>query len=215
VVERSFFGYVRRGGPHTAINLTNITYAVLDGVRCTQQSNVIKADSSVRSLLVRDCEYGRLDSQARQLRLEDGANEPYCLVSNRTAEVIPPKSWTPVRFDSRIEDTERMHDASAPSRITIARPGVYRLAATTSLAERQGGRRAARLVRSRTETLAEDVRNGDSVPGTAVTLNVGATLRLKEGDFLELEVFQDTDGELPTVAEGHLTTRLTVLWERG
>lgn len=118
-------------------------------------------------------------------------------LSNSANQVIPTGTWTSVTFDTEKFDTDTMHEGSThPSRITCNTAGIYICGGGWEIA---------------TSTASFDVRvflNNTSVvaftqQNSSVAQNVMCTgmVQLAAGDYIELQAFQTSGGNLNSQTE--------------
>jgi hypothetical protein len=105
-----------------------------------------------------------------------------------------------ILFDAEAVDTDGMHDlVTNNSRLTVQTPGKYLVTGQVIFAFSATGRRLARLVVNNTGAgaLGETEVATSTVAGSSTAVPVsGQELSLVAGDFIELQAFQNSGGNL-------------------
>lgn len=147
----------------------------------------------------------------------DGASgnpKPMCRVYRTTAQSIPSATWTAVTFNAERYDTANMHSTSSnTSRLTVpsGAAGVYQFTASAVFAANGTG---GRLIRLRLNTGL--VIGGEFLYPTSGTYLTGmlavAEYKLSAGDFVEVEVYQDSGGALNLNSFSAYTPEFSARW---
>lgn len=111
--------------------------------------------------------------------------------------------WGTVSGDAQF-NTDKMWDPAVfVSRLTINTPGLYDIRATATFASNATGLRRVRILlngdTSTGKTIASDTRNAAN--GQSTRLGCGRLYWLKKGDFVVMEVFQNSGGLLNLVGK--------------
>ena len=102
---------------------------------------------------------------------------------------------TSLTFDTETFDTDTMHDTGTnPERITFTTAGVYLVGGHNSWASSSAGRRQLRILLNSATQLTNVVQDVDT--GTGHVLSVVTIFDMAAGDFVELQAFQNTGGDL-------------------
>jgi len=127
----------------------------------------------------------------------------HCHVRRAAVQTISTASWTPVSFDTEDVDPYAMRAAGAPTRITIATPGIYNVFATAEWAlSATGARLMSILLNGAGKAALKLNATGSGYMTTA------QEIRIAQGEYLELSVYQDTGGDLNLTA-----ARLRASWK--
>lgn len=140
---------------------------------------------------------------------------PYVLVANLVAQSISNAAWNTQLFDTDQDDALGFHDTAAnTSRLTVpaGRAGLYLLAANVQFATNATGARFVRLLLNGTNQVA--IFNSPAVGGFATRALVVALRRLVAGDYLEVQVYQDSGAALDTAAHAEAGAGQAPCWFR-
>src|ERR1700747_1538187 len=111
-------------------------------------------------------------------------NKPYCKVTSTVVQSLPDNTTTALIWDSALEDDLGMWDAGHPTRITAVYPGIYSVLPLVEIGSDSSGTRRLPLRISGSQL---DGAIQQSVLGAAPQgLSAGNTVRLAEGDYLEV-----------------------------
>lgn len=120
---------------------------------------------------------------------------PSCRVDQIADQVITQLTFTPITFDAEIYDTDSMHDPGVnPTRVTAQTAGVYSVDAGVLWQFNANGGRVIQIKKNGVESVAR--QDQDSAATLTRAANVGTTVKLDVGDYLELVVYQDSGGNL-------------------
>lgn len=135
---------------------------------------------------------------------------PMCHVTHSAGQSIAHNSVAILAFDTERYDPSGMHDtATNNSRVTIAAPGRYRLMAGVEWAANANGQRALNLKLNGTTVLASVLDSATAALG--VRELVAIEYQLAAGDYIEVEVYQNSGGAL-NVTQQTYSPWLTVSW---
>lgn len=122
-----------------------------------------------------------------------------CKVTRGSAQTIANSTVTVVAFTSEEWDSDGFHDnATNNSRMTVpaGHSGKYTVSATVVFTANATGRRVVRLFKNGTTIVGRTDSNAVSVAGVITTLNVTAEVSMSPTDYIEVQVFQDSGGNL-------------------
>jgi hypothetical protein len=122
-----------------------------------------------------------------------------------------PSTWTSVPFDFNIYDAGGVHSASVNNtRFTAPANGVYQFNALAVFAPSASGTlRQARLWKNGTTQVGYGISlSFTGVQNTGVTISTGLTLT--KGDYIELQVYQDSAGTLGIVGSTEFYTQVAM-----
>jgi len=146
---------------------------------------------------------GRLTDVTNPTNPQDAATKDYvdsssatdisCKVTKTADQSIPRITLTMVTWDSEEYDTDEMHDnVTNNSRITFNTAGKYSVLAQSEWEVNSGGFRFMDIMKNGVDSIAR-VRN---LADNASEHNIAFVGEFAVGDYIELEVFQDTGGSL-------------------
>lgn len=121
-----------------------------------------------------------------------------------SAQTIGTGSWTAISFDTELTDTDSMIDVSGqPTRVTCSTPGSYIVKANVSWAANNTGVRGIRVTHKNSAgttqaTYGADLRQSVSNGATVTECTTGHGVVLAAGDYVIVEVYQDSGGNLNT-----------------
>lgn len=118
-------------------------------------------------------------------------------VFNSANLTIDTGSWTTLTFDSESYDLNGMHSTSSnTSRLTAQRAGVYSIFGSIRFATSSSGTlRGVRIVVNGSVIIALDLRPPNGAAST-VNITIASCYKLAVNDYVELQVYQDTGGNL-------------------
>jgi len=127
------------------------------------------------------------------LNVEGTFNDVSVKVTKTTDQSIPNNVLTMVNWDSEEYDTDDMHDTVINnSRITFNTAGKYSILAQSEWGINSGGFRFMDIMKNGVDSIAR-VRD---LADNAAEHNIAFVGEFAVGDYIELEVFQDTGGNL-------------------
>lgn len=135
---------------------------------------------------------------------------PTCAVKRSGGtESIANNTATRVSFDAEEYDTDSMHSTvTNNSRVTATTAGKYLITANANWASNTTGRRYLSIAKNNTTTLAQ--MNSAPVSGTGECGQaIVSAASLSAGDYVELEVYQNSGGSLD------VTPLMQVTWVSG
>jgi hypothetical protein len=156
---------------------------------------------------------GTVALQVDSTHFLDSATQPRAIVTN-VAQAIPTGVFTALTFATEEANVAAVHSTSVnPSRLTVpaSGDGVYLALAYVDWASNAAGNgRIARLMKNG----ATELMRQSMGPTTAfLPINaLQAMLQLVAGDYLTVEVFQDTGGNLNTAGTDPSRFSLVKLW---
>lgn len=146
-------------------------------------------------------------------------NRPAAKLRQTVAQAIPNNSPTALTFN--VEDLDSDPDgigghstSSNTSRYTCRYPGWYRVGGGVSVANNGTGVRVLSWAVNGTHVAGSDVL-AFAASGNSIRLSARADLiRLNEGDYLELRIYQSSGGALNTAVTNDEQSTMSVTWER-
>lgn len=115
-------------------------------------------------------------------------------VFNSAAQSIGNNSFTDLTFDSETFDDSNFHSTSSnTNRLTVPIAGTYLISGGVRFASNTTGNRQVRILLNGTTMIARDQRSAST---GVVYSNVTTTYRLNASDYVTLNVFQDSGGNL-------------------
>lgn len=131
-----------------------------------------------------------------------GASQPRAAVFNTTAQTIGTAAWTAITFNSEDIDSASMHDTSSnTSRITVPAggDGWYLVSAIMAFQTSAAGTVRRLRIQKNGATVANYLPEiGYPPSATLQELQITGALALVAGDYIELQAFQDSGGNLTT-----------------
>lgn len=116
-----------------------------------------------------------------------------CKATKTTDQAIPRITTTTITWNSELYDTDSMHDNSTNnSRITIKTAGKYSILAQAEWGINSGGFRFLDMIKNGTDGIARVRYQADNASENIISY-VG---EFAVNDYIELNVFQDTGGDL-------------------
>lgn len=140
------------------------------------------------------------------------SNPPLCaLTTNQTLGQTVGDNTTPVlTFDVVVKNTDGMYNAqTSTNRITIVRPGVYDLRAVATFAANAAGSRFINFLKNGTDVIARAEVGANQASGRGTTISTFASLPLAANDFIQVQVWQNSGGNLLTSAAGPTLSRFS------
>ena len=134
-------------------------------------------------------------------------------VHNSTTQAIPTSTWTSVTFDSERFDVGGLHStASNTSRFTIVTTGHYLIGAHVEFAASSSGTgRFARILLNGTTRIADTGTGYTPVAGNVVRLHLSTIYALTATDYVEVQMFQDTGGNLNSAVTANSTPEFWIV----
>lgn len=143
-------------------------------------------------------------------------NVPFLKARASVAQAIPSATWTSITFDLEDADTNTLHSTvTNTNRITIVTPGVYAISASVGFVP-GGGLRSIRFIKNGDPTVPLVVAEGLDPPdanNSGVTASTHA--RLAAGDYVEVQVNQNSGGSLNTITGSQTTNQVSAVWLGG
>lgn len=122
---------------------------------------------------------------------------PQCSFGHSTTQNIATSTWTVLSGNTENYDTDGMHSTvTNNSRATVNTAGKYIIIAQSLFAANVTGIRQMRLIVN--GSTSYDVANMNPVAGTGTRINGSRSLALSAGDYVEVEVWQNSGGNLAT-----------------
>lgn len=122
-------------------------------------------------------------------------NKVYCKLVKAQVQSIPNAQWTKLTWDVEQYDPGNFFDPNEPTKIKISEDGVYFVTANIEFYNNPNGVRGGRIRKNNSVSMAGmgqvGTGNYKSTEATVASLMV-----LKTGDYLEVEVYQDSGGPL-------------------
>jgi hypothetical protein len=141
---------------------------------------------------------------------------PYAKVRRSSNQTINNTTQTTLNWDVEDVDTNSMHDnATNNSRITINTPGVYFIQAQLEWSASGSGGLGAYIVANGSTFLANDERGTNPISGDMHTQFVTTTARLAAGDYIEIQVWQNSGGSRSIVNNGSRSPNFQAIWLNG
>ena len=122
-----------------------------------------------------------------------------------TAQAIPHAAWTAIAFNA-VDDYDfgAMHDPSTNNtRLTASASGVYQVEALVPWDTSTSGDRLGRIVKNGSEHVAYVGQTTTSNSGVTPSTFVSTQVFLSAGDYIEVEVYQETGASLDTGVFGY------------
>ena len=138
---------------------------------------------------------GGLETDGDELVAEDVSGKVY----RAAAQTISNNQITAVTFETESFDTDGMVDISGqPTRVTIQTTGKYQIGGSCRFGDSATGNRVVFIVKNGSDRVAAQAigPNSGSSFGTNPYMSCGNVLELTAGDYLELNVWQDSSGDL-------------------
>ncbi len=132
----------------------------------------------------------------------DWSTNPACRVYHSTSQTLPNNLSTALQFDSERYDSDSIHSAAAPTRLTCATAGFYLIFANVRFAASTGGERVLLLRLNGGNYIGNNYANA-LLTGYARDINVMTGYPLAVGDYVEVEAYQNSGGSLAIDANGN------------
>lgn len=117
-------------------------------------------------------------------------------VYRSTAQSIPAGVFTTLMFDSEAQDTAGLHDtATNTSRLTVVTAGNYNVSGHLIFNSNSTGIRAIRIMRNGVSEAEQWIA---ALSGFGTPLSVSTNLVMSTGDYVEIQVRQESGGALST-----------------
>lgn len=130
-----------------------------------------------------------------------------CRAYRTTNQSITTATLTALSCASEDYDTDTYHDNSSnPSRLTVAKTGLYQVGASVVWDSSTTGTRAIYVVKN--GTTSTRLAGNDKSASASGAQNISCTLSLTAGDYVEFYVYQDSGGSVSLVA----TEQLLQMW---
>jgi len=128
-------------------------------------------------------------------------------VYDASDQTIGTAAWTAVEFDTERWDTDTIHSAAANTKLTCNTSGIYVISGHVRFAgdATSTGLRDIRIRLNDTATIAQERRT--NIDTNAIHLSITTQYQLDAGtpDYVELEVYQNTGGNLDIKAQANYT----------
>lgn len=119
---------------------------------------------------------------------------PLATVQQQTMQSIPNITWTAITWDTLVASRNMTWSSSAPTRLTANTAARYIFTFNVELASNATGARAGRILYNSTTAYAGV---GYQASGTtASSINGSTELWMNVGDYVELDVYQNSGGAL-------------------
>lgn len=126
-----------------------------------------------------------------------GASGNAVRATKSSPQAITTATWTTVTFDGEDHDYGSLHDnVTNNSRLTAATTGVYHVEASVGWEVNLTGDRLARLVKNGAVYISTTGDTTTSSVGTGPVSNISTSVYLNAGDYIELQVYQNSGGNL-------------------
>lgn len=124
---------------------------------------------------------------------------PRAAIYKAANQSINNNAITTLTFDTERWDNDNMHDGANPTRLTCRTPGLYVVTAGVEFATNGAGQRQVMIVKNGVTFIALD---GRQTPAAALPARFVTTAQdlLAVGDYLEIQVFQNSGGALNVTA---------------
>lgn len=128
-----------------------------------------------------------------------GLAEGYCDKTRANNQSIPNNAWTAIVWDNTINDRMLSTNGGGGDQIYIRRSGIYTLNAIAGFAANGTGIRGARVTVNGTP-IFWSTGNTPGYAGGVIHAKTSADFRVKVGDIVRVECFQDSGGALNLLA---------------
>lgn len=123
------------------------------------------------------------------------------LVRRTTAQSIATATWTTIEFDAEVRDDGGLHDTgSNTGRLTAPVDGWYHVTGAAEFASNGSGGRWLRL-RLNGTTIVRRINKLSNAGGNPDGHDISLSRYLAAGDYIELQAFQDSGGNLDVTTE--------------
>lgn len=139
------------------------------------------------------------------------ANPPACRAYHNAAQSVANNSPAVVAFNSERYDTDTMHDTvTNNSRVTLNTAGLYSVTAHGSFASNATGNRYIAIKLNGSIYIAVDLRLAAS--GQRTDMSIATIYKFAAGDYITVEVYQNSGGALSLDSVGNYTPELAATW---
>lgn len=136
------------------------------------------------------------------------ANPPKCRVYNNAAISVPGNTNTILTFNAERYDTDTIHSTSSnTSRLTCVTAGTYQIFGHVTFASAGTDRRFLQILLGGSTSLG-----AIDVPGGALSLSVNTTYALTAGQYVELQVYQNSGGALNVNSTAAYSPEFGMTW---
>lgn len=133
-------------------------------------------------------------------------------VMRNAAQSLPNGAFTPIQFDTEVFDVGACWAPGRSTRLVAPIAGVYLVTFAGGLATAVGGRVAAQLRRN-----GATLEYGGTLTPTASAPEVGAAgstlVSMSAGDYLELQIYQESGGAVNTGSSGYSRPTVSFMWQ--
>lgn len=126
------------------------------------------------------------------------SNPPNCRARRSISGVaVPTSTWTSIPWNQSERDTDNMHSITTnPERITATTAGVYAISFDVQFSANATGKRQARVHINAASYLELGDSSASASGSIAQHLNSYTEIRLAAGDYVKLELWQDSGADL-------------------
>jgi hypothetical protein len=139
---------------------------------------------------------------------------PAASITNSIGQNIPKNAFVSASFDTETFDTQGLHSAGAPARLTAPIGGFYEVFATVAFdASSTTGIRTMEIAANGTTGTAIAADSSPGVVAGAQYLSATGLAKLSAGEYVEVHVLQTTSGNLSLLGVGNFATpRFSMQW---
>jgi len=124
-------------------------------------------------------------------------SQPSVRVYRSTQQSIPNAAFTALSFDTVRYDTSGQWSAANPTRLTCQIAGTYSVWANFVFLTAAGGQsRFGQIVKNGTQAISKTGLNAVTITAAAPSVAIPALVQLNVGDYLEVQVYQDSGAAL-------------------
>lgn len=158
-----------------------------------------------------------LEQQADRRGVRDVAKVPVprARAYENVTIAIPTGAWTTVPFASEAYDTENIHDPSVSSGkyMTCRTAGIYQITGNIRWANGAGVIRGLRIYHTGSPNYAQiGIQFLSPIAGNVSMMDVTTSWELAVNDTIELQVYQDSGGNLNLDNEAYSSSTLSLVW---
>lgn len=209
VTNLRFHGYAPKSFPTSAKAVSaaaysaNSTEAIVNGIIDANSLAIPMTSSGSGPSLGNGITWAR----AGAVTLDAGAHnyspvtQPSCVAVRTTDVSLTSGAFTALSFESATNTTDTMWVIGSPTRVTIATPGAYDLAAFCRFAANGTGARYLGIQKNGGTTLIDTWEAANATQVAIVAVSIPGVV-LAAGDYLELIPSQDSGGGLNALAAG-------------
>ena len=137
--------------------------------------------------------------------------KPMCRVYHSANQSLTSGVAAVLAFGAERYDTDTLHDTAVNnSRITMVTPGKYRFGASVEYEANATGVRLVHVLLNGTTAIATET---EAAAGAAASrLTISGEYAFAAGDYLQLQVYQDSGGALSVVSAGNYSPEFWVEW---